>query len=58
MNLFFDLTQAGVGNLAETYAVPLRLVRVQEATSGILGNNTIAGWESQGTVDVSEDKLQ
>ena len=33
------------------------MVRVQEATSGILGNNTIAGWESQGTVDVSEDKL-
>ena len=57
-SLDFDNSNALVGNNQLARRFPLRLVRVQEATSGILGSNTIAGWESQGTVDVSEDKLQ
>lgn len=57
MDCHLDLCVSGYNPIAEAY-FPLRLVRVQEATSGILGSNTIAGWESQGTVDVSEDKLQ
>ena len=57
-SLYFSLNNAHVGSYSFKQRFPLRLVRVQEATSGILGNNTIAGWESQGTVDVSEDKLQ